>query len=155
MPSTLRHGGFAITVPSGWTDQSTLVLVGPPASSMLPTAMAVQEAAPSVSVRFMASAEPDPRVVLHHEFEQLQMVAPDAEVKAQGALSAALGEGWTLELETSVSGHPMRQLLACFVLADTTVLAAAQAPASSMQAHRSQLLATLTSMTAVSDEDAS
>ncbi len=148
MSLTLRHGELSISLPNGWTDQSTLLFLGPPTHASLPTLTPTKEPPAVVSVRFLQTHEPDPREVLADECRKMQQLDPTFAVLSQGPFQSGLGEGWHLLQKSALMGSEMRQLVVCFCLERTTILASAAVGASSFDEMETTLRGVLESLDA-------
>jgi hypothetical protein len=148
MSTLIRHGELEIQLPEGWTDQSTLLFQGPPETASRPTLSRIADSNPTVSVRFFHRESADPRDVLAEEFRQLQAMDPGCTMQQQGPLSSELGEGWHLVHRSGDAQEPMQQILACFCLPKTVVLACAQSHAHSFPALEPMLRTILRSLAA-------
>lgn len=144
----MRHGELEIQLPDGWTDQSTLLFQGPPESASRPTLSRIADSNPTVSVRFFHREAADPREILAEELRQLQELDPDCTLQTQGPITSALGEGWHIVHRTGEEQGPMQQLLACFCLPKTVILACAQSHAHSFSATEPLLREILSSLAA-------
>lgn len=149
MMTALRHGGLVVDVPAGWTDQSTLLLVAPPAPA-LPTVRAVSEPVESVTIRFIAAAGRSAADVLRDEVAGLARTQAAATVVEEGAFACGLGPGARLEATVDLDGLVLRQLLAAVVAGDLVVLAVATAAEARLPRVRQQLESVLASLRAAS-----
>lgn len=148
MGTKIRHGELEIVLPAGWTDQSTLLFQGPIEHPAPPTLSRVVASAPTVSVRFFHRERADPRAVLAEELRLLQELEPNCTLLQQGPFFSGLGDGWHIVHRAGDTGEATQQILACFCLQKTVVLACAQTSSHNFSATEAMLLEILQSLAA-------
>jgi hypothetical protein len=144
--SALRHGGVVVDVPDSWSDQSTVLLVAPPAGSGLPTTKAVSEPVETVTIRFFAADGRPASQVLRDEVEGLARIQQGADIVKEGDFRCGLGAGALLEAKLDLGGLVLHQLLAAVVRDELVVLAVATASETKMPKVRAQLEGVLASL---------
>lgn len=141
----IRHGGFVLEIPADWSDQSTLVFVGPlPAKLSTTTQMApVSEA---VAISFVRAARGEPQEILRTQAQQLAHSDPTFELLSSGPFSCGLGEGWRYTQKVTVDGQAVVQLAVACRAGDVMVLATGAVDANSFSRREAQLAEILRSM---------
>lgn len=157
--STVRHGGFAIDVPDGWSDQSTLLFVAPRLASDPRSLHGEVKPTETISVRFVLGAgageagagalELDAAGLLASQVEALKVTDPDFTVLATGPFTSGLGEGWQQTQRITVGGVALLQLATATVIGPIAILATATAAEAKFANVEAQLTSVLSSMKAV------
>ena len=132
----VRHGGFALDLPEGWSDQSTLLFIGPTGDGF-PDA---------VSVKFSLDAPATPRAILDAQAAQLGMVDPDFTVLDDGPFHCGLGDGWRFVQRLTLDGVVMQQITAAVIVGGVTVIATASAGEARFAEQEAKLVEVLESM---------
>jgi hypothetical protein len=147
MPS-VQHASLALDVPDGWTDQSTLLFVAPPAAStdVVPARATPGEA---IAVRFAAAAGRSAADCLKEQLGSTRLTDPHARVISETDFRCGLGPGRLAEQELEVAGQRLSQLIACVVVGPVAVVASASCASAAFARHRARLLEALCSLRAV------
>jgi hypothetical protein len=117
----LRHGGLVVDVPASWSDQSTVLLVAPPAPA-LPTAHPVAGVSETVTLRFVTTQGRDAARILRDELEALLGLQAQVELGEVQPFACGLGKGARLDATVALDGLTVSQILACVVVGDSAVL---------------------------------
>jgi hypothetical protein len=142
----VRHGGFAIDIPSGWSDQSTLLFVGPRDRTTLPATHKVSPPAEAVAVTFAGPSE-DARALLEEQAEMLRAADADFEVLEEGPFECELGHGHRFVQKLDAGGTKI-QIAVAVPAHGATVIATATCAQERYGKVQEQLLRVLGSMTA-------
>ncbi|MBI3178680.1 MAG: hypothetical protein HYZ27_03410 [Deltaproteobacteria bacterium] len=144
---SIRHGGFVIDIPTDWSDQSTLVFVGP-RPVHLPTTAAVDPVSEAVAVSFVPGAKSEPKEILATQSAQLGRADPTFEVVSDGPFPCGLGEGWRYTQKLTVDGQQVVQLSVACRAGDVMVLATGAVDAGSFALCEARIAKILASMRA-------
>lgn len=147
----VRHGGFAIDVPDGWSDQSTLLFVGPLEPTSATSLESTRALPETIAIRFSMVGADDPRQLLIAQADQLADIDPDFEVTDEGSFDCPLGDGFQYTHRLSLDGVTMRQITVACAVGAVVIVATASAADERFDKKKAELIAILSSMRAGGD----
>ena len=132
----VRHGGFQIDIPSGWSDQSTLLFVGPRDRSSGP--------AEAVAVTFAGPTE-NAREILEQQAARLESSDPSFERIEDAPFECALGRGHQFVQALELGGEKV-QIAVAVPVNDATIIATATCARARYDVVKEELMRILSSM---------
>jgi hypothetical protein len=121
----LVHGGLALDLPAGWSDQSTLLFTAPVDDVALPTTRKTQRTTESVAVTFALADDKDADAIVRDEVEQLKAADPGLVLVEVAPFSCALGDGRLATVKLTLGETPLRQLTLAVLVGPIVVRATA------------------------------
>lgn len=121
----LVHGGLALDLPEGWSDQSTLLFTAPVDDAALPTTRRTVRSTESVAVTFAFAGDDDADAIVRDEVEKLRAADANLTLVDVGPFSCALGAGRLAVVKLTLADTPLVQLTAAVVVGRIVVRATA------------------------------
>jgi hypothetical protein len=127
----LVHGGLALDLPEGWSDQSTLLFTAPVDDVPMPTAKRTARPTESLAVTFglaqrrAGGADDDADAVVREEVERLKAADPALELVEVRPFVGGLGKGSLAVVKLTLAEIALRQLTVAVVVGPVVVCATA------------------------------
>ncbi len=119
----LVHGGLALDLPEGWSDQSTLLFTAPVDDAPLPTAHRPARSTESLALTFALAKDADADAVVRDEVDKLRAADPGLVLVEVRPFSCGLGAGALAVVRLSLADIALRQLTAAVVVGPVVVRA--------------------------------
>ncbi|MDP2339998.1 MAG: hypothetical protein Q8O67_03485 [Deltaproteobacteria bacterium] len=119
----LVHGGLALDLPEGWSDQSTLLFTAPVDDVPLPTAKRTTRPTESLAVTFGLAGSDDADAVVREEVEKLRAADPALELVEVRPFTGGLGTGSLAVVRLSLAEIALRQLTVAVVVGPVVIRA--------------------------------